>query len=258
MKAIAFSLFLLCFPVFAATTISCDVGCTFVLMEDSGDIKTILNVKRARQPFTPYSTFKIPNTLIALDVGVVSNLKQPLSYNKEQYPVQSWWPEIWYKAPLPIRPAFQNSAVPIYQEIANKIGKARMQEYLNGFEYGNRDISSGLDTFWLNGSIQISALQQVQFLKRLFDGELPISDATLQTFKQVMLKEQTEDYTLYAKTGGGGMAKNKAIGWYVGMLERNGKSWYFAVNVDGKNFSEVQKSRIAIANAELRKAGLLN
>ncbi|BDX06963.1 penicillin-binding transpeptidase domain-containing protein [Planctobacterium marinum] len=257
MKALAFSLFLLSFSVFAVGTPSCDKGCTFVLMEDSGDIKTIVNVNRARQPFTPYSTFKIPNTLIALDVGVVRDMEHILSFDKEQYPVQSWWPQIWYKESLTIRPAFQNSAVPIYQEIANKIGEVRMQEYLNGFEYGNRDISSGLDTFWLNGSVQISALQQVQFLKRLFDGELPISDATLETFKQVMRKEQTEDYTLYAKTGGGGIAKEKAIGWYVGMVEKKDKSWYFAINIDGKSFSEVQKTRIEVANSILRETGVL-
>lgn len=258
MRLLCLILLLLSCQALANDKPSCDSACTFVLIEDDGDLHTVINPERAKTPFTPYSTFKIPNTLIALDTGVIKNLSQPLSFDKEQFPVQSWWREIWYKAPLTIRPAFQNSAVPIYQQLAMDIGAGRMQSYLDGFEYGNRDISSGLHNFWLNGSIQISAIQQAQFLQRLFNAELPVSDATVEQFKQVMLVEQSADYRLYAKTGAGSRTADIAIGWYVGAVIKADERYYFALNLDGNSFAEILPKRISIARAELQKSGIIN
>jgi beta-lactamase class D len=43
-----------------------------------------------------------------------------------------------------------------------------MRKMVNDLDYGNNDISSGLDTYWLCGSIQISINEQIDFLKRLY------------------------------------------------------------------------------------------
>ena len=43
--------------------------------------------------------------------------------------------------------------------------------------YGNKDISGGLTTFWLGSSLQISALEQVDLLNKLYSGQLPFSAA---------------------------------------------------------------------------------
>jgi len=236
---------------------ACVNKCTFVLKNEKTQAYTVMNEKRANTAFTPYSTFKIANTLIAIETGVVKNLQQKLSFNREKYTIEKWWPSIWYEAPLPIRTAFQRSAVPIYQEIAMQIGEPNMQRYLNGFHYGNADISSGLDTFWLNGSIKISAKEQVEFLQRLFNKQLPIADSTLALFKGIMLVEETEEYKLYAKTGGGGIKKGAAIGWYVGVVEKADNRYYFAVNIEERSFKALQKKRIDVARAALKKAGVL-
>lgn len=236
---------------------ACINKCTFVLKNEKTQAYTVMNEKRANTAFTPYSTFKIANTLIAIETGVVKNLQQKLSFNREKYAVEKWWPSIWYEGPLPIRTAFQRSAVPIYQEMAMQIGEPNMQRYLNDFHYGNADISSGLDTFWLNGSIKISAKEQVEFLQRLFNKQLCIADSTLALFKDIMLVEETDEYKLYAKTGGGGIKKGAAIGWYVGVVEKADNRYYFAVNIEERSFKAVQKKRIDVATAALKKAGVL-
>lgn len=258
MRLLWLALLLLSCQALANDKPSCGTACTFVLLEDNGQLHTVINPERAKTPFTPFSTFKIPNTLIALDTGVITDLSQPLSFDAERFPVQSWWREIWYKAPLTIRPAFQNSAVPIYQQLAVDVGKDRMQTYLNEFDYGNKDISSGLHSFWLNGSIQISAIQQAQFLRRLFNDELALDPKTLEMFEQVMLVEETPDYHLYAKTGAGSRSADIAIGWYVGAVIKADKRYYFALNLDGSSFAEILPKRVSIARAELQKAEIIN
>ncbi|WP_445361748.1 penicillin-binding transpeptidase domain-containing protein [Microbulbifer sp. EKSA005] len=236
---------------------SCSKLCTFVLKNSRTSEYTVINRERVAKQFTPFSTFKVPNTLIALDLDLVENLLQELTYNHDKYPAKEWWPTIWSERPLTIREAFQNSAVPIYQQLATEIGAKRMNQYLAGFNYGNRDASSGIDTFWLNESIKISALEQVDFLERLFTGQLPVSQSAIDKFKEVMLVEETDAYKLYAKTGGGPLAKNKALGWYIGIVESNNNIHYFAINIDGSSFREVQKKRIEIARKKLSELGVI-
>lgn len=235
----------------------CEDNCTVVIHSDQKGELLVHNAERATTRFTPYSTFKVPNTLIALDTEAIPSLSTPLTYDKTRYLKQPWWPDIWYENPLIIRDAFQNSAVPIYQQLAHNMGEDTMTQYLAKFDYGNQDISSGLDTFWLNGSIQISAAEQVEFLKRLFKGKLGLKDSTYQDMRKIMLVEDRAAYVLYAKTGGGGTGVSQAIGWYVGVVETQDDRFYFAVNVTEESFTKVQKPRISIALEALKQVGAL-
>ena len=132
--------------------------CTFVLLNGKTNKLTISNKQRAQTRLSPFSTFKIPNSLIALETGIVEKIDTPSTYSAEVYPAQSWWPESWYKTEHTLKHAFKHSVVPIYRTLATKIGEKEMQNKLNIFHYGNRDISSGLDSFWLDKSISISAI----------------------------------------------------------------------------------------------------
>ncbi|WP_445357238.1 penicillin-binding transpeptidase domain-containing protein [Microbulbifer sp. ANSA002] len=257
MKAIVLLFLLFSSLAWSSEDIECGKSCTFVLKNHKEATYSIINEKRADVRLTPFSTFKVPNTLIALDAGLVRSLIQELTYDHLKYPAQRWWPSIWYDKPLPIRAAFQNSAVPIYRQLASQIGRKRMNQYLIQFDYGNRDISSGLDKFWLNGSLKISAKEQVNFLQKLFSGALPISDDSLALFKEVMFVEETDSYKLYAKTGGGQINDEFALGWYVGVVETGNNMYFFAVNIDGKSFAEVQQRRIQFARQHLSRLGVI-
>ncbi|GAA5442781.1 beta-lactamase OXA-10 [Microbulbifer sp. NBRC 101763] len=252
-----FFAFLITSHAWASEDLICDESCTFVLKSERESKFTVINQSRADTRLSPFSTFKIPNTLIALDLGVVSSLNQELTYDHEKYPAQRWWPTVWYEKPLPIRAAFQNSAVPIYQQIAFQVGVERMNQYLTRFNYGNMDISSGVDRFWLDGSLKISAREQVNFLHKLFSGQLPVSSDTLVSFKKIMLVEETDKYKFYAKTGGGQTSKGYALGWYIGIVESKDNVHYFALNMDGDTFGEVQKNRVKMAKQQLIKLGIL-
>jgi beta-lactamase class D len=230
---------------------------TFVLKTESDGQLQVINKQRAQRQLTPFSTFKIPNTLILLEKGLVKDMQQQFSIDETRYPRESWWFKRWYEKPLNIRDAFQYSALPLYQQLSADAGKNTYQQYLPEFGYGNQDVSSAVDQFWLNKSLKISAIQQVEFLQKLYNGKLPLSSKTLSTFKDIMLVEATDEYKLYAKTGAGMLGKGHALGWYVGFVERNDDVYYFAVNTDAESFQKVQPKRIEIARQNLKAAGVL-
>jgi beta-lactamase class D len=129
-----------------------------------------------------------------------------------------------------------------------------MSKKVNDLDYGNNDISSGLDTYWLCGSIQISINEQIDFLKRLYLHELKgFSDKNIDAVKSIMLYESTPDYKLYGKTGGGDCWDKKTIGWYVGFVETDSGTKIFAMNILVNNFGDLRNNfRIELTKKVLR------
>lgn len=235
----------------------CSENCTFVLLSETTGEYLLLNEERAHQRFSPFSTFKIPNSLIALDLGVVENLEQKLSFDQAKYPVQEWWPTTWYAAPLNLYDAFRYSVVPVYREIAVKVNETRMQSYVDQFNYGNCDISSGIDSFWLNGSLKISAKEQVDFIQKNYRKELSLAARTFTLLNKIMLVEETDQYKLYAKTGGGQIGNGRTLGWYIGFVENKSGTHYFALNLDGATFPDIKQRCIDMVKNHLIQAGAL-
>lgn len=190
------------------------------------------NPTMCAEPASPCSTFKIPNSLIGLETGVLDGPEFVIKWDG----VERWLPA--GNADQTLRSAYQNSVVWYYQEVARRIGAERMQTWLDKFEYGNRDISGGIDQFWLGSSIKISADEQVAFLKRLQGGQLPISAKTLADARQVMQLDEREGIRLFGKTGTDGDSKTQywKMGWFVGWLEPKAAPElpvFFAVRITG-------------------------
>lgn len=245
-----------CSGVVAGDRSVCVQNCAFVLRSEPG-IYQVIDEARAKERFSPFSTFKVANSLIALELGVVESLDQKLTFDQQSYPIKEWWPRHWYSAPLTLRDAFQKSAVPIYQQIASEIGSSRMAKFVLAFQFGNADISSGVDTFWLGESLKITAVEQVDFLYRLHNNELPVARKSINQLKKIMLVESTQTYKLYAKTGAGYLANGKVLGWYVGFVERNSGTTYFALNMEADSFDALIESRVSTATALLMQAGII-
>ena len=150
----------------------------------------------------------------------------------------------------------RDSAVWMFQEVARRIGRARMREWLDRLEYGNRDMSGGIDHFWLQGGLRVSAMEQVKFLHRLAEGRLPATQRAQRLVRNAMVVETSRNHTLYAKTGSSGRTR-EAVDWWVGWVERKGRPIaYFAMNLaptDTTRFAD----RFEIARPILREAGFL-
>lgn len=196
------------------------------------------NPTRNATEFLPASTFKILNSLIALETGVIDNDLAILTWDGVERSVPAW------NRDLNMRTAFQQSAVWFYQVIARRVGHERMQQWVAAAGYGNQNIGEAaeIDTFWLTGDLRITPQAQIQFLQRLYGNELPFSADVITTVKDIMIVEQTPDYTIRAKTGwlGFGEPGQEQIGWYVGYVEQAGNVYFFATNINIRTDNDAQ------------------
>lgn len=183
------------------------------------------NSERSATPFLPASTFKILNSLIALETGAIDSELAILTWDGIKRSLPSW------NRDLNMRTAFGISAVWFYQVLARRVGHEQMRKWVMAANYGNRTIGSAedIDRFWLSGDLRITAQQQIQFLQRLYRNDLPFSEDTVATVKDIMIVEQTPDYTIRAKTG---WALQGRVGWYVGYVEKEADVYFFATNID--------------------------
>ncbi|SHI27405.1 penicillin-binding transpeptidase domain-containing protein [Pollutimonas bauzanensis] len=230
---------------------------TFVLLDGQTGALACHDAARARSGFLPASTYKIPNSLIALETGVASGPGFALPWDSRRNPRQDWWPQAWARDQT-LATALPNSVVWFYRELARRIGPARMQAYVDKFGYGNRNIGGSIDHFWLTGDLRISALQQAQFLQRFYTEKLAVSHRSTQIVKDAIVLESTPAYRLSGKSGWAGMGEAGArqTGWLVGYLERGEKVYFYALNMDMSKPAQ-GPARLALAKAILRGRGLM-
>ena len=212
---------------------------TFVLYDQNNDKYVCYNQIEKDEPFIPASTFKIMNSLIGLETGVISDENFVIPWDSVIRQVENW------NKDHDMKTAFKNSTVWYYQELARRVGGKQMKYWLNIANYGNADTSGGIDKFWLTGGLRISPVQQTGFLKRLHDNTLPFSQRSMDIVKKIMIAEETPDYTVRGKTGWSSM-NNLDIGWYVGYLETKDNVYYFAnciqtADADNSGFAQARK-----------------
>ena len=177
----------------------------------------------------PASTFKIINSLIALETGVINDENDVVKWvGKVDTVLYGYRPEIYRD--MTVQEAFKESAGWVYIELAKKIGRDRYQSYLSKCRYGNGNLSEPGTDFWNFGLFAISPANQIRFLKALYEEKLPFSKRNIAIVKRLMIAETTDMYVIRAKTGwtrDGG----KDTGWWVGYVERERKPYFFATRL---------------------------
>ncbi|MBD2099565.1 class D beta-lactamase [Leptolyngbya sp. FACHB-261] len=202
-----------------------------ILIQDLKNNRTYQhNPNRNSTAFLPSSTFKILNSLISLETGVISDEAAVLTWDGIQRKVPAW------NRDLNMREAIKLSAIWFYQVLARRVGYEQMQKWVAQLGYGNRRIGGkdDIDKFWLEGELRITPQEQIQFLRRLYNNDLPFSERSFSLVKDIMIMEKTPDYTIRGKTGWVGFADDvmPKIGWYVGYLEKGENTYFFATNID--------------------------
>jgi beta-lactamase class D len=198
---------------------------TLVLYDLKHDQTLRYNPDRAAQRFLPASTFKILNSLISLETGVIPDEDTVIKWDGTRYDIPAW------NQDHTLRTAIANSVVWYYQELARRVGQERMQKYVDTVGYGNHDITGNIDSFWLDGALRISADEQVAFLKRLVQNDLPFSARNLQIVKDILVLEKTSLSQLSGKTGTQLRVK-PGVNWFVGYVEKGDEVYIFATNLE--------------------------
>jgi beta-lactamase class D len=207
---------------------------------------------RSGEAKLPASTFKIPNSLIALETGVVEDPdKDVFKWDGVVRSIPAW------NKDHTMRSAIAVSAVPVYQEIARRIGPERMQKFLDLFDYGNRDIGGGIDQFWLTGTLRIDPVQQVDFVDRLRRGVLPISKRSQDLVRDIIPVTKVGDAVIHAKSGLLGAERGEpSLGWMVGWAEKGSAQTVFALNMDCREPRHIA-ARMTLTQACLADIGAI-
>lgn len=225
------------------------VAGAFVLYDPAERRYLVHDPERAAERFIPASTFKVLNALVSLETGVVADTTTVFAWDGVEREIPQW------NRDHTLATAIENSVVWYFQELARRVGEDRMQDYVQRVGYGNGDIGGGLDLFWLTGDLRISAMEQVAFLERLHERQLPFADGTVDAVEGMLVEERGPGYVLRAKTGWADR-RPVDIGWYVGYVVREGRPYYFALNMDIEQ-PEQGAARRGIARAILSDLGLL-
>lgn len=223
---------------------------TLVVVDERDGARWVHDETRALKRFIPASTFKIPHLLFALDAGIARGEFQTFQWDGVTRRFPHW------NRDQTLRSSLSGSVVWVYQDFARRLGEKNERRYLRKIGYGNRDVSGGIDRFWLDGGLRISAIEQVELLRKLHRNGLPFNVGHQRLVKDLMLIDAGRDHILRGKTGWA-FDVDPQIGWFVGWAERPQGAVFFAMNMQMPNGAVDAPKREAIVRAALRSINAL-
>lgn len=177
----------------------------------------------------PASTFKIPNSLFALEYKVVKDENEVFKWDGESKSHLGNIVSTWNKD-TDLKNAFKNSTIWFYVEVAKRLGRKRYQKTLKKCEYGNGNFSEQGTDFWNYGEFAVTPKNQIEFLIKLYENRLPFSKPTIEKVKEIMISEKSETQIYRDKTGWT-RRNGTDIGWWVGYVETKDNVYFFATRL---------------------------
>lgn len=199
----------------------------FVLKEVGRDVTLTYNAERCRLRLEPCSTFKIFNSLAGLDSGAIAGPDALLKWDGTPQNRKEC------EKDHTLATAVRDSVLWYFQEVARRIGPDRMKSYLSQSEYGNQDMSTGIDKFWLGNSLTISAEEQLRFMERLYTDKLPFKAGAMAQTREMIVLRKGNGWVFSGKTGTGGSFEKASLGWFVGHVQSGDRQFVFAANTRG-------------------------
>ncbi|QGW29516.1 penicillin-binding transpeptidase domain-containing protein [Phnomibacter ginsenosidimutans] len=231
-------------------------GC-FGMFDNGQGQFTIYNMPRYRDSaYTPASTFKIFNSLVALGTGRIFSDTVVVPWDGVVRTSPSGDTMTDWNKDMNMREAFAVSNVGFYQEMARRIGRDTMQKMLDSVGYGNKKIGASIDRFWLDNSLKITPDEELGLVKRLYFKQLPFQNREQEIVKDLMIREKTDKYTLAYKTGWGTTEKGNQLGWLVGWIEENNHPYFFVLNIESPDPKvDFKTIRLSILKSILKEKG---
>ena len=228
-------------------------GC-FVLYDLKNDAWNIYNPKRAILRTSPDSTYKIYDALFGLEEGMITPDDSFMAWDKTDYPFEAW------NKDQDLFSAMRSSVNWYFQEIDSQIGPSAIQNYVRKIGYGNRDTNSNRSPYWMQSSLKISPVEQVELLTALHNNSFDFAPENVNVVKdsiRLFSSEKIfsdnfseETISFYGKTGTGRVDGLDVNGWFIGYFETGGNTYFFATNI--QNDSDATGSKAA----EITKAVL--
>lgn len=205
----------------------------------------IYNKDKSTLRISPNSTYKIYSALFALESGVITRQQTTMKWNGKTYPYKTW------NQNQNLFTAMENSVTWYFQRLDQKMQMENIQAYVDKINYGNQNVSGGIEDYWLESSLKISPIEQVQLLKDFYTNQYGFDQKNVQLLKDAIRLEMKDKATLYGKTGTGTVNGKNVNGWFIGYVETKHNTYFFATNIEndhhanGSIAAEITKSILA-------------
>lgn len=220
----------------------CDYDGSFVLFDSEAGTWQIYNKEYATLRISPNSTYKIYDALLGLESNIIKPAQSTMDWNGENYPFEAW------NHDQDLNSAMQNTVNWYFQKIDQQAGADKVQAFFKKISYGNQNTDGDLSSYWLESSLKISPIEQVELLTKLHDNDFQFSTENINAVKDSILLSSSEYGSFYGKTGTGRINGQDINGWFVGFIETSGHTYYFATNIQsdanatGSNASQITLS----------------
>lgn len=202
---------------------------SFVLYDSNADDWNIYDMEQATTRVSPNSTYKIYDSLFALEEGIITPEDSFIAWNKTKYPFEAW------NTDQTLPSAMTSSVNWYFQTLDEQLGKSGLQSYIQKIGYGNKNISGELSSYWLESTLKISPVEQVELLTAMYHNRFGFAPENIQTVKNSIRLSAAPSETIYGKSGTGRVNGQDINGWFIGYVEKSDNVYYFATNIQGES-----------------------
>ncbi|MBD1380511.1 BlaR1 family beta-lactam sensor/signal transducer [Metabacillus arenae] len=209
---------------------------SFVLYDRKADQYHIYNEDQSTLRVSPNSTYKIYSGLFGLESNVITSENSTLKWNGKQYRFDSW------NTDQNLATAMTNSVTWYFQELDERMQLDTIKKNLKEIGYGNYDVSGGIEQFWIESSLKISPVEQVQLLEDFYTNQFGFKEKNVQAIKDALLLEDKDGVRLSGKTGTGNVNGRNINGWFIGYVETGENTYFFATSLQNEDNSSGSKA----------------
>ncbi len=221
---------------------------SFVLYDSLNDTWSIHDIDHATLRVAPNSTYKIYDALFGLEEGVITPDNTFMAWSGETYPLEAW------NTDQNLKSAMNASVNWYFQSVDEQLGSAVLYNYIQQIGYGNENMSGDISTYWMESSLEISPVEQVELLTKLHDNSFGFAPENISAVKNAIRLSSSNAGAFYGKTGTGRVNGQDVNGWFIGYIETADNTYYFATNIGaddnaaGDTAAEITMSILADMN----------
>ena len=204
---------------------------SFVLYDSTENTWRIYDKDNAVTRISPASTFKIYSALYGLESGTITPEQSLIRWNGQNYVYNLW------NADQTLESAMQNSVTWYFQALDQRASLSDIEKYVQEIGYGNQIVEGDIASYWLNSSLKISPVEQVQLLKKLYNNEFEFAPENIKAVKNAISLYTTDEGTLSGKTGTEEVNGQNTSGWFIGYIEKNGHTYFFSTNIQSNQLA---------------------
>lgn len=204
---------------------------SFVMYDLKSKQYHIYNKEKSKTRISPNSTYKIYSALFGLENGIITRDNSHIPWDGKHHSNSSW------NEDQDLFSAMENSVNWYFQTLDKKTKLKNIQTYLKQIGYGNHDVSGGISNFWLESSLKISPIEQVKLLESFYTNKFKFEDKNIEAVKDSLLISKKDGVSLSGKTGTANINGKDVNGWFIGYVEKNENTYFFATNIQSKDYS---------------------